>query len=106
MHILLDMNAKTLELETMEFAQAEIDLEYPEENFALPKENCGHCGGIMRYYMGTVSCLLCGRDHTHYCQNCVTPKVPAHAASAERSGSAQYQSEKESSRPKQDSEAA
>jgi len=57
----------------MSLAHAEIDLEFPEVNYELPEENCAHCGGIMRYYMGSVSCLLCGRDHTHHCQRCVYP---------------------------------
>ncbi|MDH5639249.1 MAG: hypothetical protein OEZ04_12240, partial [Nitrospinota bacterium] len=46
----------------------------------LPEENCAHCGGIMRYYMGTVSCLLCGRDHTHHCHMCVSKSVVATTA--------------------------
>ncbi|MDH5510336.1 MAG: hypothetical protein OEZ32_08275 [Nitrospinota bacterium] len=65
----------------MKLAEAEIDLEYPEINYELPEENCAHCGGIMRYYMGTVSCLLCGRDHTHHCQMCLNKSVVVNAAS-------------------------
>jgi len=59
----------------------EVDLEFPELNYTLPKENCYHCGGIMRYYRGTVSCMMCGRDHTHTCSNCIEKKPAQHMAS-------------------------
>ncbi|VAX20488.1 hypothetical protein MNBD_NITROSPINAE03-1934 [hydrothermal vent metagenome] len=35
-----------------------------------PKTICKHCGGIMRYYRGSTTCLLCGRDGSHTCQRC------------------------------------
>jgi len=34
------------------------------------KEVCHHCGGILRYYRGSVSCLMCGRDKEHHCATC------------------------------------
>lgn len=32
---------------------------------------CGHCGGYLRFYRGTLSCLLCGRDVDHACKDCI-----------------------------------
>jgi len=44
------------------------------ENIAISVSQrvCGHCGGILRYYRGSVSCLMCGRDESHTCPNCVS----------------------------------
>jgi len=36
-----------------------------------PQGVCKHCGGIMRYYRGSTSCLMCGREKEHECPNCI-----------------------------------
>ena len=42
-----------------------------KKELMAPKGACKHCGGIMRYYRGSVSCLMCGRDGEHECPNCL-----------------------------------
>lgn len=37
----------------------------------VPEGVCKHCGGIMRYYRGSLSCLMCGREREHECPNCI-----------------------------------
>ncbi len=32
---------------------------------------CQHCGGHLRYYRGSHSCLMCGRDIDHNCKDCL-----------------------------------
>ncbi|GMT43137.1 MAG: hypothetical protein IEMM0002_1548 [bacterium] len=32
---------------------------------------CKHCNGHLRYYHGTLTCLMCGRDVDHVCQECM-----------------------------------
>lgn len=32
---------------------------------------CQHCGGHLRYYRGSHSCLMCGRDIDHHCKDCL-----------------------------------
>jgi len=41
-------------------------------NYSLvsAKGACKHCGGIIRYYRGSDSCLLCGRSANHECPKC------------------------------------
>jgi predicted amidophosphoribosyltransferase len=77
-----------LEQETMEHIQPEVDLEFPEENFVLPKENCRHCGGIMRYYRGSVTCMMCGRDGSHQCLNCARKEMVFHPVAPAANGAA------------------
>lgn len=31
---------------------------------------CTHCGGRLRFYRGTLTCLMCGRDVDHICKDC------------------------------------
>ncbi len=31
---------------------------------------CNHCGGALRYSQEDVSCLMCGRNAGHFCNNC------------------------------------
>ena len=31
---------------------------------------CNHCGGTLRFYRGSLSCLMCGRDVDHACKDC------------------------------------
>ncbi|VAX15021.1 hypothetical protein MNBD_NITROSPINAE01-1648 [hydrothermal vent metagenome] len=31
---------------------------------------CKHCGGVVRAYRGSTSCLMCGRDEKHECEMC------------------------------------
>ena len=33
---------------------------------------CRHCGGTFKYYQDEASCLMCGRDSKHFCDNCLT----------------------------------
>ncbi|MBI5816462.1 MAG: hypothetical protein HZB29_12725 [Nitrospinae bacterium] len=39
------------------------------------EKSCKHCGGIMRYYLGSWSCMMCGRDSEHECPRCKTVQV-------------------------------
>jgi hypothetical protein len=32
---------------------------------------CRHCGGHLRFYRGSHSCLMCGRDIDHNCSGCL-----------------------------------
>lgn len=32
---------------------------------------CRHCGGHLRYYRGSLTCLMCGRDVDHHCTHCI-----------------------------------
>jgi hypothetical protein len=32
---------------------------------------CRHCGGHLRFYRGSHSCLMCGRDIDHNCKDCL-----------------------------------
>jgi predicted RNA-binding Zn-ribbon protein involved in translation (DUF1610 family) len=45
-----------------------------EKGFMTPTEqsSCTHCGGIMRDYRGSVSCMMCGREEGHQCERCLT----------------------------------
>ncbi|MFW2331359.1 MAG: hypothetical protein ACN4E2_03585 [Nitrospinota bacterium] len=38
--------------------------------FMTPRGTCTHCGGIIREYRGSESCLLCGREKGHTCVEC------------------------------------
>ena len=31
---------------------------------------CNHCRGTLRYYRGSHTCLMCGRDVDHECDSC------------------------------------
>lgn len=48
------------------------DLELEKES---PKRTavrvCKHCGGHLRFYRGSHSCLMCGRDIDHHCKDCL-----------------------------------
>jgi len=77
-----------MEQETVEFIESEVDLEYPEADYTLPKENCRHCGGLMRYYRGSVSCIMCGRDGVHHCSNCIHKESVFSAAAPSSNGAA------------------
>ena len=41
---------------------------------ALKKQTkyCNHCGGALRFLQEGASCLMCGRDASHFCENCLT----------------------------------
>jgi hypothetical protein len=39
-----------------------------------PKENCYHCGGAFKGSLELESCLMCGREKGHICNNCM--RVP------------------------------
>jgi len=77
-----------MEQETIGTVEPEVDLEYPEADYALPKENCRHCGGLMRYYRGSVSCIMCGRDGVHHCSNCIQKELVFNAPSASNGAAA------------------
>ncbi len=32
---------------------------------------CNHCGGHLRFYQGSFTCLMCGRDVDHSCKDCL-----------------------------------
>ncbi len=32
---------------------------------------CRHCGGHLRFYQGSLTCLMCGRDVDHHCKDCL-----------------------------------
>lgn len=32
---------------------------------------CNHCGGALKYSHDYISCLMCGRNAEHYCDNCI-----------------------------------
>ncbi|MBI4665581.1 MAG: hypothetical protein HY751_04130 [Nitrospinae bacterium] len=38
------------------------------------EKTCSHCGGILRYYLGSWSCMMCGRDSNHACSSCSQSK--------------------------------
>jgi len=40
------------------------------------EKTCTHCGGIMRYYLGSWSCMMCGRDVDHKCPRCAKAVAP------------------------------
>jgi len=42
----------------------------PRRKTSLSKEVCNHCGGLIRYYHGSDSCLMCGREIGHKCTDC------------------------------------
>ncbi len=42
------------------------------KQFMTPENSCRHCGGIMRDYRGSVSCMMCGREVEHQCERCIT----------------------------------
>ncbi len=35
---------------------------------------CKHCTGHMRFYRGTFSCMMCGREVDHICEECLANK--------------------------------
>jgi len=35
---------------------------------------CNHCGGVLKLSQGDVSCLMCGRNANHFCDNCLTAR--------------------------------
>lgn len=41
--------------------------------FMTPRGACEHCGGIIREYRGSVSCMMCGRESGHSCPECLKP---------------------------------
>lgn len=36
------------------------------------KRFCNHCGGPLRPYRDSVTCLMCGRDADHMCKDCIS----------------------------------
>ena len=36
------------------------------------QKHCRHCGGAFKYYQDAASCLMCGRNSKHFCDNCLT----------------------------------
>ncbi len=45
-------------------------LQRKEHNMKAMVRVCHHCGGLLRQYRGSLTCLMCGRDVDHECQNC------------------------------------
>lgn len=45
-------------------------MEETRKRMLAPRGVCKHCGGIMRYYRGSTSCLMCGREGDHECPHC------------------------------------
>ncbi|MDH5541433.1 MAG: hypothetical protein OEY64_00575 [Nitrospinota bacterium] len=42
----------------------------PRESKRAAVRVCNHCGGTLRFYRGSLSCLMCGRDVDHSCKDC------------------------------------
>jgi hypothetical protein len=36
-----------------------------------PEESCYHCGGAFKGSLEFESCLMCGREKGHICDNCI-----------------------------------
>ena len=32
---------------------------------------CKHCGGAFKIYQDETTCVMCGRDSKHFCDNCL-----------------------------------
>jgi hypothetical protein len=47
-------------------------------HYLKPQPTCNHCAGVMREYLGLVTCMMCGRIEEHHCPNCVAAKRPEH----------------------------
>lgn len=43
-------------------------------DFNVGKGACKHCTGHMRFYRGTFSCMMCGREVDHVCEDCLANK--------------------------------
>ncbi len=41
-----------------------------KENTLKQTAKCKHCGGPLRDYRYSVSCLMCGRAEDHICERC------------------------------------
>ena len=39
-----------------------------------PSNYCNHCGGALKFSQDDVSCLMCGRNASHFCENCLTAR--------------------------------
>ena len=39
-----------------------------------PSNYCNHCGGALKFSQDDVSCLMCGRNANHFCENCLTAR--------------------------------
>lgn len=35
---------------------------------------CNHCGGVLRFFEDDISCLMCGRNVNHFCENCLNSR--------------------------------
>ncbi|MBF0635237.1 MAG: hypothetical protein HQK85_11315, partial [Nitrospinae bacterium] len=49
-------------------------MEEKKESVKSDEQICSHCGGILRYYLGSWSCMMCRRDAGHECRNCAHPR--------------------------------
>ncbi|MBI5814789.1 MAG: hypothetical protein HZB29_04180 [Nitrospinae bacterium] len=41
------------------------------ESIPEVKTVCSHCGGMIKYEPDGASCVMCGRDVSHSCSNCM-----------------------------------
>ena len=42
--------------------------------FKIFPNYCNHCGGALKLSQEDVSCLMCGRNANHFCDNCLTAR--------------------------------